>query len=156
MTPDKVTRDREIWEIITEANKVGRPLTFETPEIMWEKACGYFTWAKANPLEEEKLFNSSGEILRETVYLARPFSIKAFCLHARITHQTWLNYKNNPEFLGVTEQISSISFTQQFDGASVGLFNSNLIARSLGLADKTESKVEVKSHEEALKELGDD
>jgi hypothetical protein len=48
--------------------------------------------------------------------------------------------KDKSEFFAVTHEIRRIIETQQFEGASVGAFNPNIIARKLGLSEKTESQ----------------
>ncbi len=45
------------------------------------------------------------------------------------------------DFFGVYTRISQIIRTQKFEGAAVGLFNANIIARDLGLADKQSSEL---------------
>ena len=40
------------------------------------------------------------------------------------------------DFSAVISMVEEIIETQQFEGAAVGAFNANIIARKLGLADK--------------------
>jgi len=40
----------------------------------------------------------------------------------------------------VIRAINAIMYTNKFDGASCGLYNANIIARDLGLADKKDVK----------------
>ena len=47
------------------------------------------------------------------------------------------------DFGGVVTRINKEMYSDKFEGASCGVYNSNLIARDLGLADKTESKSDV-------------
>lgn len=42
----------------------------------------------------------------------------------------------NKDFSAVINKIEEIIYQQKFEGAAVGLFNSNIIARDLGLRDK--------------------
>lgn len=44
-------------------------------------------------------------------------------------------------YLVVIARIEDIVYNQKFSGAASGFLNPNIIARDLGLADKTESKV---------------
>jgi hypothetical protein len=44
--------------------------------------------------------------------------------------------KGDKDFLEVIARVEETIKTQQFEGACVGAFNANIIARTLGLADK--------------------
>ena len=65
-------------------------------------------------------------------------TILSFCLFADITHETWLNYKKNKDFFGVTTRIESTIKSQKFEGAAAELLNPNIIARDLGLKEKSD------------------
>ena len=45
-----------------------------------------------------------------------------------------------PEYLPIITRIKQFCFSQNFKGASVGLFNANIIAKKLGLSEKVESQ----------------
>ena len=47
-------------------------------------------------------------------------------------------YRDREEFKWVTDAVDDIMFSQKFEGAAAGIFNPNIIARDLGLADKKE------------------
>jgi hypothetical protein len=55
-----------------------------------------------------------------------------------ISKDTWVNYKERKGFLEVSTRVEGIIYTQKFEGASVGAFNSSIIARDLGLKDNSE------------------
>ena len=44
-------------------------------------------------------------------------------------------------FIEIIRAIDKIMFAQKFEGAASGAFNANIIARDLGLTDKSELKV---------------
>ena len=48
--------------------------------------------------------------------------------------------KNHRDFSTVISRIESVIETQQFEGAVVGAFNANIIARKLGLSDKQDDQ----------------
>ena len=56
-----------------------------------------------------------------------------------INYNTWLLYKKREDFIEVTRDIESVIYEQKFTGASADLLNSNIIARDLGLIDKTKT-----------------
>jgi len=78
-------------------------------------------------------------------------SIESFCIFADISTETFRNYESKDEiykdFFEVTTRIRAIIESQQFEGATVGAFNPNIIARKLGLQDnvKQEFSGEVKT-----------
>jgi len=116
----------------------GRPKKY-TPKSLWAKAQQYFEWVVKNPLYEMKAFANG-----TTKYLPkmRAMSELAFCLFAGIERETFSRYKKGAEgykeFLGIASKISDIIYQQKFEGASADLLNSGIIARDLGLREKTE------------------
>lgn len=46
----------------------------------------------------------------------------------------------------VTTRIDEIIYKQKFEGAAVGAFNANIIARDLGLADKKDVDIKTKDN----------
>ncbi|MGL5654124.1 MAG: DNA-packaging protein [Vibrio sp.] len=144
---------KKLWEMVKFSN-AGRPPLFSTPEDMWGKASEYFEWVEENSLIEEKLFSSNGELLRGEIAKMRVMSIAGLCLYLNISESSWHNYKNKDEFLEVTRAIDHVMYEQKFSGAAAGLFQQNIIARDLGLADN--QKVESDSNVTAQVDLKGD
>lgn len=111
---------------------------YYTPESFMDIALDYFEWAEENPFKEELVFHSQGIITKDFVTKKRAFSINALCIHAGICTKTFNNYEKAEDFVLVTTRIRDIIECQQFDGATTGFFNPNIIARKLGLTDKSE------------------
>ena len=44
--------------------------------------------------------------------------------------------KNDAEFFAICTRIESIIFAQQYEGATTGVYNANIVARKLGLTEK--------------------
>ena len=134
----------QLWEIaldrFTDKKKrgAGQPPKFDTPEQMAIRAREYFEWCSKNPLNEHKIFAQQGEIVDGEVKHKRPFTQAGLCIFLEISEDTYRNYKKNPRFFEVTSEIDKIMYEQKFAGASAGLFNANIIARDLGLKDKSE------------------
>jgi hypothetical protein len=131
----------------------GRTPTFAKPADMWDAACQYFQWAEDNPLKEQKLFAFQGVVTKEDATKMRAMTADGLCLFLDISTSTWHNYKDKTDFLEVTNKIEYVIRSQKFAGAAADLLNANIIARDLGLSDKTESKQIVMSHEEWLDTL---
>lgn len=122
----------------------GRPKKY-TPESLWKKAQEYFEWVETNPLLERRVFNYQGEIVNADVPKMRAMTETAFCLFAEIDSDTFANYKSNKDpykdFFGVSTSIAQIIYTQKFEGAAAEFLNHNIIARDLGLRERTETEV---------------
>lgn len=130
-------KGNEWWKL---AENAGRKPTFATPNDLWESACEYFEWAENNPLKEEKVFHTNGQITRATVDKLRAMTLDGLCVFLGITDTTYYNHRDKTsEFLEVAKRIDSIMRTQKFSGAAAELLNPNIIARDLGLAEKKDN-----------------
>ena len=118
----------------------GKPKSYQ-PDELWEKACEYFQWCEDNPwLKNEAIKggDAAGTIMK--IPTERPFTIHAFCIFCGIVTKTFWNYEQDEAYLQVTTRIREIIYSQKFEGAAVGAFNANIIARDLGLTDRQEHK----------------
>lgn len=112
-----------------------------TPEELWSEAVDYFDWMQSRVWNKKEAIKS-GELAGQTmdVPTQTPMSIESFCLFADIDRKTFDNYESNKEgyedFFHILTRIRNIIESQQFEGATVGAFNPNIIARKLGLTDK--------------------
>lgn len=118
-----------------------------TPDELWDEFCQYSEWLEENPLLEEKGFAFQGSVTKKDFCKMRAMTLMGFCLFADIETQTFRNYKNNQDFLGVATRIENCIYTQKFEGAAAELLNPNIIARDLGLIDKQDIKQEVVTYE---------
>lgn len=138
----RFAQGNSLWKL---AENAGKPRLFATPEDLWKAAVKYFQWAEDNPLVEEKIFHSQGEITKDTVTHPRTFTLAGFYVHANITEASWYDYKRRPEYSWVIERIQKAMFEQKFSGAASGFFNATIIARDLGLKEQQEIDQNVKS-----------
>ncbi len=72
-------------------------------------------------------------------------SIEGLCIFLDISTQTFHDYADNKDgrykdFIDITTRIKEILRTQKFEGAAAGFLNPNIIARDLGLKEKTENE----------------
>lgn len=133
------------WEV---RSKHGRDKLFKTPELMWEAATEYFQWCIDNPLkkmESVKSYKETGKII--AIPISRPFTWEGLCGYLDCNLAYFRTFKSqmqekDKDFNTVLTRIEQTIYRQKFEGASVGIFNHNIIARDLGLADKQENKVE--------------
>lgn len=114
----------------------GRNPIFETDEILWEACSEYFDWVEDNPLKEGVVYQ--GKVMADGSPLMRAMTISGMCLFLDISEDTWANYREKEDFIGVTTRAENIIYNQKFVGAAAGLLNANIIARDLGLKDKSD------------------
>lgn len=119
--------------------KDGRDTIYKPDELL-EKSNEYFQWCVDNPLKEEQLFHYQGTVVKGEASKMRPFTLEGFCNFASISVNTFKNYESSKDFLTVTTRVRQVIENQQFEGAASGFLNANIIARKLGLADKTSNE----------------
>jgi hypothetical protein len=116
----------------------GRSPIFAGPAELWEACCEYFEWSESNPLWEDKLVTFQGAATHEPVAKMRAMTLEGLYIFLDITRQTWNDYRTREGFPTVVTRVEEIIRTQKFQGAAADLLNPNIIARDLGLADKSE------------------
>lgn len=125
-------------------SKHGRGKLFADASLLWEAATEYFEWCDTNPWIK-KDFVGGGPMAGTVVDLptARPYTLQGFCLYCDTSRQWFYQFKENAteDFLDIITRIEETIFTQKFEGAAVGAFNANIIARDLGLVDKKEQNI---------------
>ena len=107
-----------------------------SPEELRNACYEYFQWVEENPLREAIVFR--GKLSRgKGKPIMRPMTIGGLCIFLGCTRQTWINYGNHKDYLDIVQEVNSIIYEQKFAGAAAGLLNPNIIARDLGLAEKS-------------------
>lgn len=122
-------------------NKHGRDFKY-TPDALWEEAEKYFEWMSSRVWNKKEAIKS-GEMAGTLIDIPTqtPMSIESFCLFADIDDNTFLRYEKQEgyeSFWDITTRIRKVIESNQFEGATVGAYNPNIIARKLGLTDKTD------------------
>lgn len=135
-------KGNQFWKL---RSKHGRDKLFATPELLMEAAQEYFEWCDKTPILKHDV---RGKV-PEDVYLQlqRPYTMQGLCIYLNC-HTTYFNQfkKNLAEkddreskgFYEIVTRIEQAVYQNKFEGASIGIFNSSIIARDLGLADKKE------------------
>lgn len=124
-------KENQFWKL---GPQPGRPRKFANPEQLWELACEYFAWCDENPIETIE-FNGKDAI--ECVVpkmMAYTWSGLEFYCDINSFEDYKTTYK---EFSDVIARIGKVIYTQKFTGAAAGVLNANIIARDLGLAEKS-------------------
>lgn len=122
--------------------KHGRDFKY-TPEEWDTESVKYFEYM-ASKVWNKKEAIKSGELAGQLIDIPTqtPMSIESFCLFMDIDRGTWDNYESNEgnykDFFNITTRVRAVIESNQFEGATVGAYNPNIIARKLGLVDRQE------------------
>lgn len=127
-------------------SKHGRDKLFASAELLWIAACEYFQWCQDNPLYETRAFAYQGTITTTTLPKMRAMTMAALCLYLNCNEDYFRQFKNNlkeedSDFSWVISQIEAVVYSQKFEGAAADLLNANIIARELGLSDKSDVNI---------------
>lgn len=117
-------------------SKHGRDKIFESPEMLWEAAQEYFESVDSRKWIRTEFHGKDAtecKVPNET-----PYTISGLCVFLDINRTTWMHYKEHKDFSNIAARIEQIIYTQKIEGASVGAFNASIVARELGLTDKSQ------------------
>lgn len=139
--------------------KLGRPPKY-TPRELLDKFQEYIADRQGRPIiiTKETSGNNGNYDTSSVTNEPHPqlLSIADFCVFLG-TSRNWWNELTD-DFLGVKDYIRTYIENFQLKGATAGIFNANIVARLLGLADKKEIQatgdnmtIVVKSEEEKKK-----
>ena len=152
------------WEWRAKTGFVGRPKSFAGPKHLWKLACEYFKRIderpflkqeqRRSPVKIDKRVEISDDIMDELrnpvveLKTIRPYTWAGLTdyLNEQGHISTLQDYKANrdnryTEFVEVIRAINEVMYQQKFEGAASGAFNANIIARDLGLVDKTQTTI---------------
>jgi hypothetical protein len=116
----------------------GRNPKFSSPEQLWDACKEYFEWNEDNPLWEIKSYMYQGAPVQDQIPRMRAMTKEGLYSFLEISRACWDDYKNKEDFSSITMRVEQIIRQQKFEGAAAELLNANIIARDLGLADKSE------------------
>lgn len=130
----------QFWKI---RSKHGRDKLFESPDLLWKAATEYFEWCDKNPLKEEKGFAFQGVVTTEEFNKMRAYTLTGLCLYLGCNDAYFRIFKaqladGEQDFNTVLDKIQMVIYTQKFEGAAADLLNPVIIARDLGLKDRTD------------------
>lgn len=128
----------------------GRAAIFKTPEAMMEAAIEYFE--KTNQRKWFKTDFRGKDAKKVQIPTETPYTISGLCIFWGVNVQYLTDFENaikekpkkskkDNNFSLVITTIREIIWTQKFEGASVGAFNSNIISMELGMKAKMEGTI---------------
>lgn len=105
---------------------------------LWENACKYFDWSDKHPIELNKkvgVGKDAGKDLKTSI--ARPYSIKALCLHCGILEEYLSDIRKSKDktsdYFHVVSRIMYIIYTQNVELAQVGVYSPIVTAQVLSI-----------------------
>lgn len=142
-------KGNQFWKL---RSKHGRDKIFTDPKVLEDACMDYFeeTDSRNDWDEKDWVGKDAKEVTR---HRKTPFTLKGLCVFLDIDQTTWGNYRKDysdgndqlsKDFFRVITRVEDIIYTQKFEGSVTGHFNSNIIARDLGLTDKKD--VSIKDH----------
>lgn len=125
-------KGNQLWKLADYSERTNILL----PEDLKKLSIEYFEWCDEHPI---KKMDFKGKDATKVHYeLARPYTIQGLCIYCNIASKTFYNYEVQDEYIQIVTHIRQIIYSQKFEGAAVGIFNPNIIARDLGLVEKKE------------------
>jgi uncharacterized protein YaaR (DUF327 family) len=125
-------------------SKDGRGRKYETREELVEGINGYIDYCLTNPHQEQVSYHFQGIVTKDTEEKMRSFSVEGLCVFLEIAKSTFYEYEKIEDFSDIITRTREIIEMQQFEGAVSGFLNANIIARKLGLSEKTETNLKGK------------
>lgn len=146
-------KGNQFWKIRA---KHGRDAIFTEAEVLRKEVDSYFEWCQKNPFKEQviqkiKVDRYREEIKKVDVNKPRPFTLIGLCLYLGVNTRYFEEFRKlvygktrgkYKDFPAVLTYIEETIRDQKYTGAASGFFNASIVARDLGLADKTDSKQE--------------
>lgn len=120
----------------------------ETPDVLWSLFQEYVLFESNNPMYKIEYVGKDGRI--EHTPLETPITFEGF--ECYLADKGVINdlgdYASNKggayeSYSTIVTRIQKNCFVHNFKGASVGLFNPNIIAKKLGLVEKTQTDVKM-------------
>jgi hypothetical protein len=119
----------------------------ETPEMLWDLFKQYVQFEIDNPMYKVEYVGREGKVVRTP--LETPITFEGFECYLQDQNliQDLGDYSKNDDgrysdYAPIITRVRNNCYVHNFKGAAIGIFSPNLIARKLGLVDKTESKTQ--------------
>lgn len=131
-------KNNQFWKL---RSKHGRDKIFSTPEAMLEAANEYFEHQSKQSWVKTDYKGKDNEMVE--IPTSSPFTLTGLCIYLGVNTKYFTEFEKDctKDFSEVITHIREVIYTQKFEGAAVGAYNGNIIARDLGLADKQENTI---------------
>lgn len=118
----------------------------ETPEKLWELFEAYVEYKRDNPMHRVEYVGKEGRQVKTPLEV--PITFDGFECYLMdqgiICNLSGYESNKNGEYdsyLPILSRIKKNCFIHNYEGAAVGLFNANLIARKLGIKDNQDNTI---------------
>lgn len=131
----------EFWKL---RSKHGREAIFKTPEELLNACYEYFEHQSKQVWN--RIDHKGKEVIEVKIPTSSPFTLTGLCIFLGVNTKYFSDFEKtcSKEFSEVITHVREVIYTQKFEGATVGAYNSNIIARDLGLVDKKELEIDTK------------
>jgi hypothetical protein len=120
-----------------------RPRLIETPDQLWEQFELYVKHVEENPQYETKPMSVDKKVEMIQVPKRQPYTWQGLASFMGVTYAALHKWRQTREDLAhVMEMIEQVIYNNKYSGGATGFFNSSIITRDLGLADRVETKNE--------------
>lgn len=136
----KFAEGNTLWQLSAKKILDGRR-SFQWPHELLTELVNFFNWIHDNPLQEAKLTSFQGSSAIENIPRMRAVTQQSMWLYCGISRAKWGKYRLGNDLEGfqeVVEWAEDMMHTINFEGGASGLLNAMLVARQLGLAERTE------------------
>jgi len=132
-------------DYVRAGERIRAPYTADyDPQELRDRAFEYFdymrgkVWNRVEPIRSGDLAGTLYEVPTSC-----PLDLKGFLLFAGFGVRRWETYKADEAYAEVCEWIEMVIETQNYEGAAVGAYNANLIARRHKITDRQETTASV-------------
>jgi len=141
-------KNNQFWML---RSKHGRDKIFATPQIMLEACYEYFKWCEENPLIEIDYRGSNPPVKVELPKM-RAYTLAGLTCFLGVNTIYFNEFEANikgkedqasKDFYKVITHVKEVIYNQKFVGAAAGFLNPNIIARDLGLSEKTKLDADI-------------
>lgn len=116
----------EYWKLRARS---GPKFIYDNPDDLWADCQSYFGMRSTLTWNDQIV----------------PFTLASLCIYLDISERVWRDWrKDRKDLIPVITRVDAIIRDQKLTGAMVGAYNGNIVARDLGLAEKQETKGEIK------------
>lgn len=132
------TKGNEFWKL---RSTHGRKRIIQSPEMLSNAADEYFQQCIDNPIIE--IDYRGKDLVRIELPHPKVFQKGELARFCHVSQWSVINELKgvSEDFVQVVTRIEGIIHDQKFQHAAVGMFNSNIVARDLGLSDKKDIAV---------------
>lgn len=134
---------------IMRKHKGKTPDLLKHPEALVNGCMNYFNWVDNNQWREQVVDFYRGVHYKTSQTKVRAYTIEGLCAFVGVSLDRWrkalADEATDEDTRAVMDWATNVVYEQTFTGAAAGLLKDSVIMRKLGLAEKSEAKVDTNS-----------